>query len=388
MTAILLFAATLLLAVLISERARRSIVSTAVLFLAVGFLGGAFGLAGLRPTADEVARLSEIALFAVLFTDGMLIGVRELAGAWRLPGRALLLGFPLTLGAIAVLARYVTGLPWLEAFLTGAVLAPTDPLFAAAIVGREEIPSRVRTLLNVESGLNDGLALPIVVVLVSLGGAREAAVGEVLGEAGLGVVVGASVSTAAVLLLRSSFFRPSPRYESLGALAVGVLVFAVASLTHANEFLAAFAAGVALATVGPDVRDAFHDIGDVVTELLKLAALLVFGALISGRFLVEVGIPGWIFALLVLVVARPAALAVALVRSGLDRRERFTVAWFGPKGFASVVYGLLVVGAGIPLGGQVFHVVAAAVALSMVLHSTTDVPIARAFERADSGGAP
>ena len=143
--------------------------STAVLFLAGGFaIGeGGFHLLRLHPGDPPMVVLADLALFSVLFTDGMRIGIKDLASARHLPGRALLLGMPLTLLATAALAHYIAGLAWLESLLVGAVLSPTDPVFAAAIVGREGIPWRLRHLLRVESGLNDGLALPLVLVLLA-----------------------------------------------------------------------------------------------------------------------------------------------------------------------------------------------------------------------------
>ncbi len=161
MVLFLVFAATLLAAVLLSGLAERTVLSTAVLFLVVGFLtGGVTDLLTIRPEDPLTIRLAELALFAVLFTDGMRVGVQDLAYAWRLPGRALILGLPLTLLLTAVLAHFVAGLSWLTSFLVGAVLSPTDPVFASALVGREEVPLRLRRLLNVESGVNDGLACP------------------------------------------------------------------------------------------------------------------------------------------------------------------------------------------------------------------------------------
>src|SRR5665648_609208 len=130
---LLCFAALLLVAVLISERANRTVLSTAVLFLLGGFvLGkGMLGVIDIRTGDPLVAGLAELALFSVLFTDGMRVGVADLRSAWRLPGRALLLGLPLTLVITAGAAHYVAGLPWLHSFLMGAILAPTDPVFAA-----------------------------------------------------------------------------------------------------------------------------------------------------------------------------------------------------------------------------------------------------------------
>ncbi|MFN2155182.1 MAG: cation:proton antiporter, partial [Anaerolineae bacterium] len=168
MEILIAFAATLLLAVLVSGMAQRSVLSAAVLFLIIGFVvgRGVFHVAPFEPNNPLVYWLATATLYSVLFTDGMRVGVSDLISTWRLPGRALLLGFPLTLAGNTILARFLVGLPWNEAILLGAVLTPTDPVFAAAIVGSEHVPSRVRFLLNVESGLNDGLALPIVVVML------------------------------------------------------------------------------------------------------------------------------------------------------------------------------------------------------------------------------
>ena len=390
MSGLLVFAATLLVAVLISGLAHRTVLSTAVLFLAAGFLAGT-GVSDLLPLAPDdrlVETLAELALFAVLFTDGMRVGLRDLAGAWRLPGRALLLGLPLTLGGTAILAHLVAGLPWAESFLIGATLAPTDPVFAAAIVGREEVPARLRYLLNVESGLNDGLALPVVVAMLTVVRGQGAGALEVLGEAAFGVAIGVILPWIAIRLERSRFFAASTAYEPLNAFAIGLLVLAVSVTTGANEFLGAFAAGVTVATIAPQVRDAFRRFGDLVSELLKLAALLVFGALISPSFLTEIDPMGYLFALLALVAVRPMALGMALLGSPLDLRERITVAWFGPKGFASVVYGLLILKSGIGAGDEMFHLIAVAVAASMIAHSSTDVLVARWFRRREEASEP
>lgn len=172
MTALLVFAVTLFAAVLLSELARRSVLSMAVVFLVAAFVSGRGMTGWIQLDARDaiVERLAELALFSIRFSDGMRLNLRELASRWRLPGRALIVGLPLTLVGTALLARDVAGLSWLDALLVGAVLSPTDPVFAAAITSRDEIPSRLRHLLNVESGINDGLALPIVLALIALAG--------------------------------------------------------------------------------------------------------------------------------------------------------------------------------------------------------------------------
>jgi NhaP-type Na+/H+ or K+/H+ antiporter len=190
---LLCFAGVLLLAVLVSSLAHRTILSTAVLFLAAGFVLGpeTTGVLDLRPESDVVSILAELALFAVLFTDGMRVGWADLRSAWRLPGRALGWGLPLTLVVTALAARYIVGLGWPEALLLGAILAPTDPVFASALVGNDKVPARLRHLLNVESGVNDGLALPFVMVFLAVAAhAQDLHLGELALELAVGIVIG------------------------------------------------------------------------------------------------------------------------------------------------------------------------------------------------------
>jgi NhaP-type Na+/H+ or K+/H+ antiporter len=198
------------------------------------------------------------------------------------------------------------------------------------------------------------------------------------------VVLGVVVPAAAVLLIRSRFTSSTPLYASLGGLSIGLMVLGIASVTHANLFLAAFTAGITIATLAPDVEKSFGEFGELVTELLKLAAILVFGALISPAFLGEIPFRGYVFALLALLLARPLAIFLSLLRSHLPLPEQAVAAWFGPKGFASVVYGLLILEAGVPRADEMFHLIALVIFASILAHSSTDVPIAHAFARAEA----
>ncbi|MCA2229234.1 cation:proton antiporter [Nonomuraea aurantiaca] len=380
---LLAFAGVLLLAVLLSSLAHRTILSTAALFLVAGFVlgDGALGVVSLAPDEELVGTLAELALFAVLFTDGMRVGWAELRSAWRLPGRALGWGLPLTLAITAVGAHYLVGLGWIESLLIGAILAPTDPVFAAALVGNDKVPPRLRQLLNVESGVNDGLALPFVMVFLAVAaGSQDLHLGELGWELGLGVVIGVAVPWLAITLERTRWFSASTAYEPLNALAIGLLVLALGKATHGNLFLAAFSAGITVATFGERQRASFEHFGELLAELFKLAALLVFGALISLPLLGSVGWAGWLFALLALVLARPLAIWISFLGSGLTVREQAAVAWFGPKGFASVVYALIVLASGIAASQQVFQLVAVTIVASILLHSSTDIVVARWFD--------
>ena len=380
---ILAFGLVLLAAILISGIAHRTVLSTAVLFLVAGFLlgQGTLGVITLRAGDDQVSQLAQIALFVVLFTDGQRLAIRDLARAWRLPGRALLLGMPLTFVITALFGVWLLGLPWPEALLIAAVLAPTDPVFASAIVGRIEIPGRVRGLLNVESGLNDGLALPVVLIFIAAVGGPDVEPVLLTLELVGGVALGVGVPVLVSLLLRIRFLAATPLYASLGPIAIAIIIYGVATATGANLYLAAFSAGITIASAAPDMRDAFIEYGEYIAEIVKLLAIFVFGALIAPSLLADVPPLGYLFAVLILVVARPVAVEVALIGSKLPWEERATAAWFGPKGFASVLYGLLVLESGNPDAEYLFHLIVVAISLSIVAHSSTDVPIAGYFAR-------
>ncbi len=390
MLPLLVFAITLLVALLLSELAGRSILSMAVLFLIAGFISGpsALHLLDSDPHQQFVRRIAEGALCSVLFTDGMRASIHDIAAAWRLPGRALLLGLPLTLVITAALGHFLADMSWPVALLVGAILSPTDPVFAAAIIGRQEVPGRLRFLLNVESGINDGLALPIVLALLGLVGHREAGLLQLAGELILGVALGTLLPLGICRLEASRFFGIAKPFEPLFAFAIGLVVVTLAAATHGNIYLAAFAAGITIASTRPDLRDEFHQFGELITELFKLAAILVFGAMIAPAYFIGVHFGGYAFALLALIFARPAALIIALWGSDLDWPERLTAAWFGPKGFASVIYGLLLFQASVPGGEHLFHLIALVIAGSMIAHSSTDVLVARWFAHVTDSPKP
>ncbi|MEO3876690.1 cation:proton antiporter [Nonomuraea sp. B12E4] len=211
-------------------------------------------------------------------------------------------------------------------------------------------------------------------------GSDDLHLGSLALELALGVFIGIAIPWTAIKLERLRWFAASTAYEPLNALAIGLLVLAVGKATHGNLFLAAFSAGITVATFGQRQRESFEHFGELIAEVFKLAALLVFGALITPALLGMVGWQGWLFALLALTLARPIAIWLSFLRSGLSMREQAAVAWFGPKGFASVVYGLLVLGSGIAVGEQVFQIVAVTIVASISLHSSTDIVVARWFD--------
>ncbi len=258
----------------------------------------------------------------------------------------------------------------------GAALSPTDPIVAAAIVGREEVPVRVRRLLNVESGFNDGLALPAVTILLSSAGGPAVRLGQTIEQLGLGIAIGVAVPITVITALESRYFAATGIYKRLGEIGVGLLVYALASKTHANEFLAAFVAGIVTSTRSPEVQRAFIEFGETMGELVKLAAVLLFGSLLTTEFFLSLPVLGYVFVIAALLFVRPAALAPALAGTGLSKRECASIVWFGPKGFASLLFGFIILNSRVRESEHMFAFIGLVVVASILAHSSTDVIIA------------
>lgn len=378
---VLAFGLALLLAVLTSGLASRSPLSTTTVFLAAGLIAGPLGLDIIHASRGTVAEISEVALFAILFVDGQDAPLRVLRQHWRLSARALFIGMPLTMVLIAGAAHWIAGLPWLAALTLGAVLAPTDPVFASSLVGRSDVPRPVRHLLNIESGVNDGLALPAVLLLIGLAGGQSigqsTSLGPLLLELVGGVVLGIALPLLIWLLLRLPHVGSTSRLRPLGPFAIAVVLFGLCHLTHTNSFLAAFVAGSVIATLQSDASEAFRHTGELASEMVKGAALLAFATLLGPGLFTAAGWTGLVFAVVVIVVTRPLPVMAVLVRTSMSARQRLSVAWFGPKGFASVVYAAMVAFSDMDAADEVLALAAVTVLVSAAAHSSTDLFVAQ-----------
>lgn len=265
MVLVLTFGVVLLVTVALSGLAARSVLSTALVFLVAGALVGPgfLGLIDVSGRDASVGALADLALFTVLFVDGGRLPLSELRTGWRLSGRALGLGMPITLVLVALVSHYLVGLDWITSLLVGAILSPTDPVFASAIVSRSEVPSRLRRLLNIESGVNDGLALPFVLVFLALATGDEAGLGTIGIELVLGVVFGVGLPLLVIALFRLPVLGAEPKLQPLAPLAVAIVLYGLCHLTHANAYLAAFSAGITVATMAPAASHAFEEFGDL-----------------------------------------------------------------------------------------------------------------------------
>ena len=373
----------------VSARLERFDVTAPIIFVLAGLLltHGPLATLGFVPAPELIKTLAEVTLVLVLFSDASRVGLRELRADAGVYGRLLGVGLPLTIGLGTLLALALFGgmSIWL-ALLVGAALAPTDAALGAGMMVNPAVPARIRRLLNVESGLNDGIATPFV--LVAIAGAQTAehahgtGPGKAVAELVVGLLIGVVVGSAGGWLIRLANRRDWAAEGFAGSAVLGLAICAYASALalHGNGFIAAFTGGLAYGAVSGRGGARLVPFVEETGALVSLLVWLSFGAVA-----VVVALQGltWqvvVYAVLSLTVIRmvPTALALAGVRLG--RPAVVLVGWFGPRGLASVVFALLALEEiGEPVASQAVAVITVTVLLSVLAHGVSADPLARRF---------
>ena len=390
---LLVLGALLMAGALLSGLAHRSFLSLTALFVLAGFALGEGGLdvLTLDPQSGFVSGLATVALVVILFRDGLEVEAEMLQREWRLPLRKLVLAMPITAALVAVAARLVTDLGWTECFLLGALLSPTDPVLSSSVVTNPRVPRLVRHSLNLESGLNDGLALPAVLAF-----AAALRIGEdefvwwqfVLQDVTLGFAFGGAIGYLASRLLPRGSGIPEHQ-QSLFALGTAFAAYGVAVglPPQGNGLIAVFVCAITLGIRRPDLRATFEHRADDIVEIVKLGVFVVFGALLTLGGLFGDGFAAVALVGLTLLVARPVAIWIALFGAGLPASWTAFMAWFGPKGVATMTFSLLVLADRIPGNERLFNLAALCVFVSILAHGLSDTPgaewIARRAEADD-----
>ncbi len=383
--ALLLLGLLLVIAAGLSGWLHGTVLSISVLSVAAGVALALTGVIHADPGAELVLLLVELALILTLFSDGLYVEYELLRAHWGPPTRALVVAMPVTGTLLALAAKLLfPELTWAEAFLLGAVLSPTDPVVTSAVVTAERVPRVVRHTLNLESGLNDGLALPFVLFFLVLSVASGDAVREglnLLGEAVVGGLLGVGLAFLAGRLLG---YLPggamTDKYEGIYALGLGFIAFGLADFAYGNGLIAAFLAGIALAATRHDIPEAFRDFNESVSAIFQVATFFVFGALIVATGWSGAVWPLLAFVAFALLVARPAAVFVSFIGVRLPFPQKLFIAWFGPKGVASMLFALLVLASGAPDRTLVFDVASFVILASIIAHGLTDTLGARWIE--------
>ena len=388
MGVIVAVAGTMVLWTLVSGRLQRWNVSAPMWFVLVGWFvaNRPVKVVDIGLGSEGLRQMAELTLAIVLFSDAARVNVRDLRRDAGLPIRLLVVGLPLTIALGTLLAHLVVpSLGWWVCAVIGAAVAPTDAALGASIIEDERVPERIRRVLNVESGLNDGIATPFVkffLVAAVAGTALETeSDGRAMLELAIGAVCGAAIGFTIAWLLRRARRAgwAAASYRAVGVAAAALLSYAAVVEMRGNGFVGAFVAGLAF---GAATRDELEETLEFTHDAAELASLVVwfmFGAVM----LPELQYAHWqdfVFAALALTVARMLPVALVLIGTKLDVATVAVVGWFGPRGLASVVFALLAVDALAPAdSARVVGIITATVLMSVVLHGASAAPITKRY---------
>ena len=375
---------------LVARRMAATILTAPMLFLCFGAGMSETGLIGADMAATVLHPVAEVALVVLLFLDAAQTDLGALRHRNLWPRRMLLIGLPLVI-LLGTLAGVLMFPAWSLAVvaLAAAILAPTDAALGQAVVTNEDVPIRPRRALVVESGLNDGLALPMILLMASLATAAQAQDGVTWVLFGakqivLGPLVGAVIGGLGgwALLCAKAAKSTSEPYEGAGALALAGTAYLGALMVGGNGFIAAFAAGLMFGHVVKGACKFVYEFTESEGQLLTWAAFFLLGAALVPEAMRHLTGPTLGFILLSLFVLRPLAIWVSLIGTDARPMTRLFFGWFGPRGLATALFALLVVEM-LPhaLGEEILHLAVNTVWISVVLHGVTAAPGARAYAR-------
>jgi NhaP-type Na+/H+ or K+/H+ antiporter len=375
----------------ISGRIEGTPVTAAMFFTAAGLVVGVKSLGVFDPSAtgEEVKLLAEATLAVVLFSDASRIDLRALRGELGIPARLLGIGLPLTIVAGFVVAVPLLGdLGWPEALVLAIILAPTDAALGQAVVTLRRLPLRIRQSLNVESGLNDGICVPLFLIALAVAQAEEGAIGHghavelVLEKIGYGIVGGtiAGAVAAAIVVYAGRRGFVDATWLQVVPLAAAALAFGFAEAIGGSGFIAAFVGGGVYGGLRRERGEEASHLIEQAGALFAAMTFVVFGAVLLGPALGGLTWAAVVYAVLSLTVLRMLPVALALLGSGARRPTVAFLGWFGPRGAASIVFALIVVEeGGLPHDELILTTAFLTVGLSVFAHGISAAPLAQRY---------
>ena len=389
---IALIAAVVLGYALLSKKFEGSVITLPIVFVAFGWLIGAGGIDAVHFDMGHgvIHAVAEITLVLVLFADASRINLKLLIADHNLPQRMLLLGLPLIVALGAIVAWFLfPAMSWAMAFLLAAILAPTDAALGQSVVSNLRVPVRIRQALNVESGLNDGAVLPLVLIFAIWAGAPSGQSSTLSDLATFGVlqvtlgpvagVVAGFVGAIAINWASDRGWMTQP-FEGIAILSIAALAFVGAELIGGNGFIAAFVAGLVFGAKIGEACEFLLEFMETEGQLLTLVTFLVFGAAMAPVALHGLSWTVALYAILSITLVRMIPIALSLSGAGLSVGSKMFLGWFGPRGLASILFALLILEKHpIPGAEAILACVALTVLLSVFLHGGSAAPLATAY---------
>ena len=373
----------------IAGRIERSLISGPIVFTAVGFILGADGLGILRIHIDgEALRLlAELTLAMVLFTDAANTDFSIIKRNLGLPERLLAIGLPLTIVlGFLVAAVIFPRLEILEMALLAAILAPTDAALGKPVVTNPAVPAAMREALNLESGLNDGICVPIVVLLLGLAvgtqieGGTLGHVARVVAEAiGIGLIVGLGLTWLTTLMLRFAERQGwiSEHWVEIPIVALAAACFAAAQALGGSGFIACFVGGLLLSGLRARHKEELLRGAEHMGEALALLTWVLFGGVVVARMIDRFTWPALLYAMLSLTVIRMLPVFLCLIGTRTSTADKLFIGWFGPRGLATIVFAVLVLDEKLPGNDTIILAAGWTVLLSVIAHGVTANPLVR-----------
>ena len=374
---------------LVAGRVDRMAMSGPIIFVIAGFLMGPLGFGWFHDdvTNIELRVFADLTLALILFIDAANADLSILKRHMRIPSRMLLFGLPgvIALGT-ALAALLFSGLTLFEAAILGTMLAATDAALGKAVITNENVPAKIREGLNFESGMNDGLCVPILLVFIALasgtageGSSTMLALRLVAQELGIGLVVGVGLAAIGAWLMRRCSERgwTTEIWQQVTVVGLAIACFTVAQSLHGSGYIAAFVGGIVF---GYKAKEETHKLvlaAEGTGEALALVTWMLFGSAVIGQVFEFFTWQVVVYALLSLTVVRMLPVFFCLSGTGEDTRSRLFLGWFGPRGLASIVFAIIVMNENLPGGNLLALVVVCTVFFSLIAHGISAKPLAK-----------
>jgi len=373
---------------LIAGRVERSVISGPMVFVVVGFLLGPSALGWIKgdSSSEDLNTLADLTLALVLFSDAASADLSVLKRQFRIPTRMLLVGLPgVILLGFGLAVFMFTGLSIYEAAILATMLAATDAALGKAVIGNKSVPSRLREGLNVESGLNDGICVPILLFFITLtittkhGGQAVSALSLVTREIGIGLGVGLGLALAGTALLRWCLKQGwvTEVWMQVTVIGLAIASFSIAQSLHGSGYIAAFTGGMLFGYLEKESTHKLILAAEGTGETLALVTWMLFGAMVIGPAFSMFSWEVVIYAVLSLTVVRMLPVFLSLAGLGESVSSKLFLGWFGPRGLASIVFAIIVINEGVPNAELIALVVTCTVFLSLIAHGISANPLAK-----------
>jgi NhaP-type Na+/H+ or K+/H+ antiporter len=394
---IAIFASLIFLYSIFAARIGKMLINGPLLFVLAGIVAGplVLNLVDLSISGSEFENLANLALALVLFTGASKVNLEVLKSSIKIPSRLLMIGLPLTIVFGLIAGYYVfDGFVWVELAILATVLAPTDAALGEAVVSNQAVPPKVREALNVESGLNDGISVPIFLLLMALFKAGSSvhdmslpfALGLFAKEIGIGLAAGMVVMFLGSKLLVYSESRKwiGEGWRPTIVVALAFTCFSLADIFGGSGFIACFTGGFIYGVVNKKYKSSLQKNAEGLGNALTFMIWFFFGLIVVSTYAPQITWTIFLYAVLSLTVVRIIPVFIALIKRKLSFKEKLFIGWFGPRGLASIVFAIMLLDIKLPHEEIIITTILCTVFFSVVLHGITANPLIALLKKSET----